>query len=108
MHYQATKESLDTHTIPEWYSDAKFGIFIHWGLYSLPAFAERNPSYNFQSFMHDLMTCKTVEAGYHMQNGICMPSASQALQRQGFMKQPMEKMSRLLRFKSPLKITQGR
>ena len=44
MHYQATKESLDTHTIPEWYSDAKFGIFIHWGLYSLPAFAERNPS----------------------------------------------------------------
>jgi alpha-L-fucosidase len=55
MHYQASKESLDTHRIPQWYSDAKFGIFIHWGLYSLPAFAERNPSYNFQSFMHDLM-----------------------------------------------------
>src|SRR6267154_1718470 len=55
MQYQATKESLDTHSIPEWYSDAKLGIFIHWGLYSLPAFAERNPSYSFQNFMHDLM-----------------------------------------------------
>ena len=23
---------------PQWYADAKFGIFIHWGLYSMPAF----------------------------------------------------------------------
>ena len=26
-------------TTPEWYADAKFGIFIHWGLYSVPGFA---------------------------------------------------------------------
>ncbi len=25
--------------LPEWYDDAKLGIFIHWGLYSVPAFA---------------------------------------------------------------------
>ena len=25
--------------MPEWYLDAKFGIFIHWGLFSVPAFA---------------------------------------------------------------------
>lgn len=37
--YQPTWESLQTHTAPEWYRDAKFGIFIHWGLYSVPAYA---------------------------------------------------------------------
>lgn len=30
--------SLQSHKTPEWYADAKFGIFVHWGLYSLPAF----------------------------------------------------------------------
>src|SRR3546814_17683772 len=24
---------------PDWFRDAKFGIFIHWGVYSVPAFA---------------------------------------------------------------------
>ncbi|HEV2481076.1 MAG TPA: alpha-L-fucosidase [Puia sp.] len=36
--YQPTWESLDTRPVPEWYRDAKFGIFIHWGVYSVPAF----------------------------------------------------------------------
>ncbi len=31
-------ESLDNYKVPEWYMDAKFGIFIHWGVYSVPAF----------------------------------------------------------------------
>ena len=31
--------SLNTHRVPEWYQDAKLGIFIHWGLYSVPAWA---------------------------------------------------------------------
>ena len=26
---------------PQWWSDARLGIFIHWGLYSVPAFAPR-------------------------------------------------------------------
>jgi len=30
--------SLQAYKTPAWYGDAKFGIFIHWGLYSLPAF----------------------------------------------------------------------
>src|SRR5690554_8181878 len=37
--YQPNWESLDKREIPEWWSDAKFGIFIHWGLYSVPAYA---------------------------------------------------------------------
>ncbi len=31
-------ESLETYQVPDWYKDAKFGIFIHWGVYSVPAF----------------------------------------------------------------------
>ena len=30
--------SLSAWQVPEWYKDAKFGIFIHWGVYSVPAF----------------------------------------------------------------------
>ncbi len=30
--------TLSQYEVPEWYKDAKFGIFIHWGLYSVPAF----------------------------------------------------------------------
>ena len=36
--YEATWESLKLYTIPDWYQDAKFGIFIHWGVYAVPAF----------------------------------------------------------------------
>lgn len=37
--YEPTLKSISTHTVPEWFHDAKFGIFIHWGLYSVPAWA---------------------------------------------------------------------
>ena len=36
--YQANWESLQRYTTPDWFRDAKFGIFIHWGVYSVPAF----------------------------------------------------------------------
>ena len=37
--YQPTWESVSTHPVPRWFEDAKFGIFIHWGLFSVPAWA---------------------------------------------------------------------
>jgi len=37
--YQPNWESIDTRPTPAWYQDARFGIFIHWGLYSVPSFA---------------------------------------------------------------------
>ncbi len=37
QNYKSTWESLDTRPIPTWFEDAKFGIFIHWGVYSVPA-----------------------------------------------------------------------
>ncbi|WP_233346282.1 alpha-L-fucosidase, partial [Hyphomonas pacifica] len=39
MTYLPTVESLQAHEAPDWFRDAKFGIFIHWGPYSIPAFA---------------------------------------------------------------------
>ena len=38
--YTDTWESLCTHPTPLWYRMAKFGIFIHWGVYSVPAFGD--------------------------------------------------------------------
>lgn len=37
--FQPTWDSLEKHRVPDWFQDAKFGIFIHWGLYSVPAWA---------------------------------------------------------------------
>jgi alpha-L-fucosidase len=37
--YQPAWESVDARPTPSWFSDAKFGIFIHWGVYSVPAYA---------------------------------------------------------------------
>ena len=36
--YTDTWASLSRYRVPGWYQDAKFGIFIHWGVYSVPAF----------------------------------------------------------------------
>lgn len=39
MQYQPTFNSIKNHPLPGWFDDAKLGIFVHWGLYSVPAFA---------------------------------------------------------------------
>ena len=39
QHYQPNWESLNTRGIPSWFTEAKFGIFIHWGVYSVPSYA---------------------------------------------------------------------
>jgi alpha-L-fucosidase len=36
--FAPTWESLRQYRVPQWYADAKFGIFIHWGVYAVPAF----------------------------------------------------------------------
>jgi len=35
--YEPTWESIDSRPVPQWFVDAKFGIFVHWGLYSVPS-----------------------------------------------------------------------
>jgi alpha-L-fucosidase len=36
--YEPTWESLDARPLPQWYPDAKVGIFIHWGVFSVPSY----------------------------------------------------------------------
>lgn len=36
--YTPDWKSLDSRTLPEWYDEAKVGIFIHWGVYSVPSY----------------------------------------------------------------------
>lgn len=36
--YSDNWESLSKYGVPEWYSNAKFGVFMHWGVYSVPAY----------------------------------------------------------------------
>lgn len=37
--YSDDWQSLSAYRVPEWYQELKFGIFIHWGVFSVPAFA---------------------------------------------------------------------
>ncbi|HMR92828.1 MAG TPA: alpha-L-fucosidase [Chitinophagaceae bacterium] len=49
QNYQPDWASLDSRPVPSWFTDAKFGIFIHWGLYSVPAWATNSNADGFGS-----------------------------------------------------------
>ncbi len=52
--YQPSWQSLDKRPIPQWYKDAKFGIFIHWGVYSVPAWSPKGQYAEW--YQHSLQT----------------------------------------------------
>ncbi len=39
VRYEPSAASLERHALPPWWKDGKFGVFIHWGVYAVPAFA---------------------------------------------------------------------
>eukprot|EP00117_Sycon_ciliatum_P016967 scpid41972/ scgid16173/ Alpha-L-fucosidase; Alpha-L-fucoside fucohydrolase len=43
--FKPDEKSLSTHSLPKWFGSARFGIFIHWGLYSVPGWAETAHSF---------------------------------------------------------------
>ena len=45
--YEPTWESLDAHPCPEWFHDAKIGMYFHWGLCSVPAWAPRSDTISY-------------------------------------------------------------
>lgn len=75
--YHYNWESLKTIPVPEWFDDAKFGIFIHWGPYSVighreggtgyaewtPRLMYQNPSYYFD-YMERKFGAHPPEFGY--------------------------------------------
>lgn len=38
--FEANWTSLDARPLPQWYDDAKIGIFVHWGVFSVPSFGK--------------------------------------------------------------------
>lgn len=65
-----TWESLSQYRVPKWYQEAKFGIFIHWGIYSVPAFGSEWYSRNMyiqgsKEYEHHIQTYgKHTDFGY--------------------------------------------
>lgn len=45
--YEPTYESVYAHEAPKWYNDAKYGIFIHWGIYSVPGWGNTGKNENY-------------------------------------------------------------
>ncbi len=64
--FQPTWQSLEQYQIPGWFRDAKFGIFIHWGVYSVPAFA--NEWYPRNMYLKDSKEFKHHIETYGLQN----------------------------------------
>lgn len=68
--YKDSWHSLSQYTVPKWYRNAKFGIFIHWGVFSVPAFGSEWYSRNMyvkdsNEYRHHLETYgKHTEFGY--------------------------------------------
>jgi hypothetical protein len=57
---QQNNSPFDSRPCPRWCENAKLGVFIHWGLYFIPAFADpsaRSP----EQFMTDLGTMKDID-----------------------------------------------
>jgi len=53
MDFKPTKKSIRSHKVPDWFHDAKFGIFIHWGLYAVPGFAAKGLSFSGSSQVNE-------------------------------------------------------
>jgi len=52
VEYEPTPASLGSHQAPQWFKDAKLGFFIHWGPYSVPAFAPKSGGARPGSFLY--------------------------------------------------------
>lgn len=61
--YQPTWSSLDSRPVPQWYKDAKFGIFIHWGVYAVPGYTVKG---NYAEwYQYRMQSGDSVLATYH-------------------------------------------
>jgi alpha-L-fucosidase len=62
--YRPTDASLSTHQAPYWFDDAKFGIFIHWGVYSVPAWGPVGQEYA-EWYWNNMQNPDDPTYGYH-------------------------------------------
>ena len=83
-HYEPTLESLNQHPLPQWYADAKLGIFVHWGLYSVPGWAPLvHPEHDFSDTrLHQEQSVRRVVSERHANRRIAHSGLpSRALRR---------------------------
>ena len=69
--FDANWASLNTRKIPAWFNQDKFGIFIHWGVYSVPAYAPaiRNNGYSYAEwYWHRLYEKQKDFTSFHEKN----------------------------------------
>ncbi|MCS7223444.1 MAG: alpha-L-fucosidase [Armatimonadetes bacterium] len=64
--YEAKWESLDRRPIPNWFDEAKFGIFIHWGVYSVPSWAPKGRYAEW--YWHDMQDKNSPTWQFHVTN----------------------------------------
>ncbi len=63
--YQPNWESLDSRPVPQWFKDSKFGIFIHWGVYSVPGWCTKG---NYAEwYQYGLQTNDSTRIKFHKQ-----------------------------------------
>ena len=72
--YEPSWESLSNHNeAPEWFRDAKFGIYFHWGVYTVPEFGKEWYPREIEMYLkdyyiynHHIKTCgDPAEFAYH-------------------------------------------
>ena len=59
--YKPDWESIDKRPVPAWFENAKFGIFIHWGLYSVPAWSPKGTYSEWYKYWLDKKTLWVME-----------------------------------------------
>ncbi|KAG8415264.1 hypothetical protein J3459_011170 [Metarhizium acridum] len=47
MDYTVTKSSVNPHLAPDWFNDLKYGVFIHWRPYAVPAYGSAGMNENY-------------------------------------------------------------
>ena len=61
--YQPTWESIDSRPNPQWFEDAKFGVFIVWGVYSVPAWGPKDRYAEW--YWYDMQNRKSETGKFH-------------------------------------------
>jgi len=65
--YAAGWKKIASYPVPKWFVDAKFGMYTHWGLYSIPGFRPTGNTYLRHMYKHDREDPKNAYE-YHRKN----------------------------------------
>ena len=66
IRYDATWRSLREHSTPQWFRDAKFGIYTHWGVYSVPGFGSSGAASNATWYPHRMYVDGSPHQKHHL------------------------------------------